>query len=997
MKRRIEVAQDKRVHDRVFPPPPLAECIDLLPHDWLTTFEDMAQWRIVVEGVDDPEVLRCRHRPLFHEHHVEIKWSKIEDGRIILLPPHPLDLPASWDAIDFWVAGIPDNWRVPAMECLFRIRDANGSEHSLDMGIRRPQAIDMFHRLVPRAIREALQGGSLEGIEFRIPEAGGDSMLQLHALTFYTFRPRRTYRRPERLPFPTHPDGVVPTPKSEGKNEVDHDGARQAATSFNYVADEGTSITYCYEPETGTLADISVSVGGGEWFRPCDGGGLVWSIDGNFLEPPDSAGQARLMNQRCDGDRLESHWEVQLESRTIRYRLVLRPVHRSLVIEVEVEGTDAVELRIGYPDLDTDMRAIEVPMLTWDFWKPKKTDEDWDVKRSNDYDPPEAIGRKGGRARSPAVLIAGDCFLSAVFDWYNSDASFLYATAEEPHLPAGYDGGAFYLPVIDEGRNPLKEKLILTISEDFQEVLPNIPNPPSPYVELMRDRVYSHGSSPLISAKRHENLGIHAVATLLQSYSAVADRGGYRHSLDAGCMDEWIDDPGRSNGGIDRILAKASDLRRIGWLIGTYVNYCMTNAVFRNYAELPKLHDIDGFHRSTWPGTVIPATGEAISYMRRQAAKIRAQCGVQLAYDDQRTILPIWRFNDYTPGVPGAGKFRETFEQGALLYTERGNAYDGPILSEGGLHWMYSGMVDGNIARKQHLSGEDGQYSSKTPSKSDPYTAPPDLVDFQLQKIHLLTVDNCSNNYFDSWDPDLRDRFIAETLAYGKGGLWCSYHGKSQETQAMSCRTYYTFHLAQKRYRCVAPQEILYHDGKELIDTSTLLKRGKEGVGHVYTRYENGFESWVNLNPEESWAVEVDGRVWRLPPYGWFQRRQEDWGCFLNYRTVEPDEPRRARIDDKQVVVVSTAGHLARWDDLEADGTVVICRETAGSVRIVNVDALTIRINAKRWRPRSSTAPVAYHRFDLEGDALDLGTIEAEDGWLDFSFLAQEQFARVMP
>ena len=986
---RLKVQPDERIHGRMFPRPPIAEHIGDFPHDWLTAFENLERWQISVEGATDPRVLRSCYRPLFHESHVEITWNAMKAGKITLLPPEHLKLPDTWNAVDFWIAGIPNEWRAPAMDCTFTIRDRDGGVHRLDMGTRRPQAIDMFHRLVPTALRDALQGGSLQGIEIGVPEADSQSMLQLYALTFYTYRADPKYRRPAELPFPTHPDGVVPTVKDAARVEIKQAGEKQAVTSFDFQTEAGSSVRYRYRPETGTLADVSVSVDGEDWFRPCVGGGLVWEVNGDVLAPPYSKTEATLVSQRLAKNRLETRWEARVGAETVAYRLVFRPVRRSLVVEAAVEGSSAVELRIGYPDCGGSVRAIEVPMLTWDFWKPDPS--------TNDYDPPEVSSRKGGRARSPAVLVADGCFLSAIFDWYASEASFLYAAAEEKTEAAGFDGGAYYLPVIDQGRNPLREKLILSVSKDFHEVLPNIPNPPSAYVELMRDRVYSHGSSPQVSVRRHRNLGIHAVATLLCSYHSAADRGGYRRSLDAGCLDDWIDDPGRSAGGLQRIISKAREFREIGWLIGTYVNYCMMNAVYPCYAELAQVHDVDGFHRTLWPGTVIPATGEALSYLRRQASKLREKCGYQLAYDDQRTIFPIWRLTDYTPGVAGAGKFRETFEQGGQLYGERGRAYSGPILSEGGMHWMYSGLVDGNLARKQHLPGKGDDRSSKTTDPKEPYRSPADLVDFQLLKIHLLSVDNCGNNYFDAWDPDLRDRFISETLAYGKSGLWTAYSGSGQETQGMSCRAYYTYHLAQKRYRCVPVEQILYHNGKELVDSSAILREGKETMGRVFARYENGFESWVNLNPSESWVIDVDGEKWCLPAYGWYQRRAEQWGEFVNYSIIRPGEARRSRIEDEKVLLVGAPGGMTRWEDIETDGTVLVRREEEGHTRLINIDALTIRVKAERLKLRSSAAHAAFHSFDLEGDAVDNGTVAVEDGWLDFSFLAHEQFAVIMP
>jgi hypothetical protein len=753
----------------------------------------------------------------------------------------------------------------------------------------------------------------------------------------------------------------------------------RAETRFVFKTAQGSSLVYTYAPKSGTLDDLSASVDGAKAFRPLAGGGIVFESGGIRLFPPYRASSASLVSQRLDGDRLTTRWKAQIGSETIHYGLSFRLVSRSLLVEAEAEGTAALEMRIGYPDYPGKKRAIEVPMLVWDWNR-------WTPASNFDYEHADLIARKGGRGRSPAVLLAGDVFASAVFDWYVSDASFVYASAEAKDEPSGFDGGACYLPVIDQGRNPLKERLILTLSKDFQEVLPNIPNPPSRFTEMMRDRVYSHGMSPETSVARHRNLGIHRVATLAQSYHAASDRGSYRPSLDMGCMDDWIDDPGRRQGGLDRLIRLSEQLRSIGWMIGTYTNYCMMNPAFPCFAELPPALDSNGFPQTRWPGTMVPVAGETLSYLKRQSEKIRKRMGFQIIYDDQRTIVPIWRLNDYTPGTPGAGKFRETFEQGALLYWTRGELYGGPILSEGGMHWMYSGLVDGNLSRNQQHPHDP----------QSPYLPPADLVDFQLQKIHLLSVDNCSNNYFDAWAPEVRDRFICQTLAYGKAGLWFPYTGQGQETQSSSCRAYFAFHLAQKRFRCVPVDKILYHNGEALVDTSIILRQGKERLGRVYVRYQNGFESWTNLNEREPWSVTVDGQEWRLPPYGWIQQRKEDWGTFRNYSLIFSGR-KCQRIEDKQTLLVGAPGSLVRWDDVETDGTMLLHREETGGSRVINLDALTLKVKAVQLNLNPQSRQAVMHLYDLDGTPARDGVVPIENGWGDLSFLDQEQFARLLP
>lgn len=67
-------------------------------------------------------------------------------------------------------------------------------------------------------------------------------------------------------------------------------------------------------------------------------------------------------------------------------------------------------MRIGYPDYAGKKKAIEVPMLVWDWNR-------WTETSNCDYEHSGLIARKGGRGRSSAVLLVGDVFASAVFDW----------------------------------------------------------------------------------------------------------------------------------------------------------------------------------------------------------------------------------------------------------------------------------------------------------------------------------------------------------------------------------------------------------------------------------------------------------------------------------------------------------------------------------------------------------------------------------------------------
>ena len=84
----------------------------------------------------------------------------------------------------------------------------------------------------------------------------------------------------------------------------------------------------------------------------------------------------------------------------------------------------------------------------------------------------------------------------ALVDHYRSNASALWAVNGVADDGVAYNGGSRYLPKTDGRRNDCFERLFLTVSPRFEEVLPNIPNPKSPWMHVAGERLWSaHGAS----------------------------------------------------------------------------------------------------------------------------------------------------------------------------------------------------------------------------------------------------------------------------------------------------------------------------------------------------------------------------------------------------------------------------------------------------------------------------------------------------------------------
>ena len=101
---------------------------------------------------------------------------------------------------------------------------------------------------------------------------------------------------------------------------------------------------------------------------------------------------------------------------------------------------------------------------------------------------------RGPRSSWPAPP-ESRCSSSALLDYYRSNASSLWAANEVAADGVTYNGGSRYLPKTDGRRNDCFERLFLTVSPRFEEVLPNIPNPKSPWMHVAGERLWrAHGA-----------------------------------------------------------------------------------------------------------------------------------------------------------------------------------------------------------------------------------------------------------------------------------------------------------------------------------------------------------------------------------------------------------------------------------------------------------------------------------------------------------------------
>src|SRR5450759_4373565 len=77
-----------------------------------------------------------------------------------------------------------------------------------------------------------------------------------------------------------------------------------------------------------------------------------------------------------------------------------------------------------------------------------------------------------------------------------SNGSTLWAANSISTNGVVYNGGTRYIPLTNGKRNDCYERFFITLSPRYEEVLPNIPNPPSPWKHITGTRVWrAHGAS----------------------------------------------------------------------------------------------------------------------------------------------------------------------------------------------------------------------------------------------------------------------------------------------------------------------------------------------------------------------------------------------------------------------------------------------------------------------------------------------------------------------
>ncbi len=909
-------------------------------------FAQLNGWKMRIEGGAQATLQASRAQNVWDRPVGKLRYrgegKREGQPRILLLLPQPVALPADADSVDMWVYGNRWDWEnppgTPPVRIVLRLRDGEGKTRDLHVDNVRWQEWWLMHKRLPAGMKAPVRLESVEvagGWQPEWREIFFDSIRfyreELPPLKFAA-RPKRNLALfegqsagantgPGTLPFPTRDETILPMhfETKFGRKASKEPGGEYL---FKYSGDD-CAIAYRFDPARG-LASLRAEVNA----QPV--GAL---LDGAVVRLNQDTNRPALKAARFDGTMLIADYT---DGTTLRVRLW----HKSLVLDVLNNSGQATELNFGQLANVQTPRTIWVPYLTY-----------------------------GGGAH-PCVLLsragAKDVFTSIWLDWYLSNGSEPFAAESAATNTARINGGVRYQPRTDGRRNPMFERVFITVSPMFEEVLPTVPNPVGLHAKEAADRLWQESWGPDDFAKqekRSEMLRAYGIEKLIQCNHEIAWRdGGESFTLRLRAAPK--------KGGDEALRRYVAHQRRLDWLAGLYSNYTDYAPVNEFWTPDGVQRLTDGNWRSAWPRCWAEKPLKAVEYDAVLAPQIKAKYNPNSAYTDVHTAVAPWGYNDYDARVPGAGTFAQTFYAYGELLRNDSRVYDGPIFSEGTYHWLYAGLADGNYALAY-----DGRPLAKEPL----------LPVFDLYQIHTKECDigmGWTANFCEAipkWQAPENidraiDRFLLHTLAYGHIG-WLV---EEQHGIARTCRSYYMLQQVQARYGLKTPSRIAYWDGEKLVSVSEALVRDLPRTRRqLQVEYPGGLQLWLNDHPSDNWRLPISDFGFRitnstLPPAGWAAFTRD--GKLLSYSALNGTN----KADYLRSAAYTYFDGRGQWFDAPeaaANGALAITPLPKNQLQVIRISgegAFTIR------RPYEARGDlVACEAFDVEGKRL--GAPKASD------------------
>ncbi|MCR4414014.1 MAG: hypothetical protein NUV77_16480, partial [Thermoguttaceae bacterium] len=598
----------------------------------------------------------------------------------------------------------------------------------------------------------------------------------------------------------------------------------------------------------------------------------------------------RLVSCNHTADTVVATWQIPCGKHAAEVVYTFRLWQKSLVIDVACRGGHVEEFRFGKAVGLSNPRLVTLPYLPCD-------------------------------QQRPAVVVSGPpenpLFVFGLVDYYRSNASALWAANRVAQEGVVYNGGSRYRPRTDGVRNDCFERVFLTVSPRFEEILPNVPNPKSPWMHVAGERLWiAHGAS---DRQRDYALWKQVARHGMTKLVITDHETGWR---DGGESFTFRTRAAPGKGGDEGQAEYARKVRALGFRYGIYNNYTDFAPVNEHWHEDLVTRLPDGNWQTAWPRCYNPKPSRAVEFEARLAPIIQQKFQLDTAYCDVHTAVTPWSYCDFDARVPGAGTFAATFYSYGEIMLHQKRTWNGPVYSEGNNHWYYCGLTDGNYGQDQSARLDERPW----------------LVDFDLRKLHPLCCNFGMGNLGMFYGerrglgktPEERearlDRFLAATLAFGHTGFLVLDGGMPS-----AARSYFNVQAVHAAYAQATATEIRYADAQgNLLDTSAAVATGAFERSQVRTRYSSGVTVTVNGHDKDTWKT--PDAV--LPPNGWFAK-SDDGKLVASSALV--DGHRADYVDSPEYLYADGRGRFTRFAKAACDGQLIAHKRADGTMELIPV------------------------------------------------------------
>ena len=931
----------------------------------LVDFENLDGWKVVTRNTV-ASFERSREEQMYGSYVGKLTYrceGEEVNPYVDIVPPAPIPVAESGvNAYSCWIVGNNWGWTVdpttPRVAVALLLTDASGVQHSLPFETVDWKEWFLCYRVIPTNLLETLgDGASFTGIRVSGGRNTEDRTLFFDSLCVFkeTREPLEFSKRPKpgidlfegqdlgvntgegRLPFPTTPDTILPDSSKNLRKPATHfygDGC-----DFVYEGSDGT-LVYEYKPRTGNWSDIQARWNMSDRFHPCVDGGVNSLVGASgAAEPVTNAELLELVN----GEGVVSaRWKLSSETASAEVEYRFRNQGKSLIIDTIAKGGNVPEVLFGRVEDVAKAKVFTSPYYLYD------------------YSQRPGFGLLTTKSAKPERMER--LFASAHIDWYRSGASYLRGRNGSEGATATLNGGAEYRVKTNGERNDVYERFIITFSPEFDEVLPTIANPASPYREVAGKGVWrAHGANTRDGDKRYwTNFHRHGIRNLIVTDHEVCWRDG-------GESFTFRTKPAPKKGGDEGWFDYARFMQdKLGYVYGPYNNFTDFAPVNEYWSPDMVNRGQDWALQRAWMRCYAPKPIRAVEYCEKLTPIVEDKFRFTCAYCDVHSSVPPWTRTDYDERVPGAGTFMSVFYPYGEIFLIQKRSWDGPTYSEGPHHCFYAGLTDGNY-------GQDQPYNM---------FVNPWLVDFDLRKIHDLEVDFGMGNpgmfapgYSPANDEErsaLIDRFLAATLAFGHSGFFAADYGLR-----LAGRSYFMVQQIASYYTQTSADTIRYFDADGVgYATSDALERDLVSRSQLCVTYKDGTTVVANGSTKEGLRTTIDGREIALPPNGYVAWSGD--GKVLVESFFSDSQRRFDYCESPDYVWLDGRGAWVERNLACGDGA-ALCRmtETAGEYEIIPYDEKEVG-----FKVAGDAQHVAAVALDAENNELGPASIRRSRGFV---------------